>query len=61
MLLIVALPLYIVSEWAGQKVCAIKYGWSTEEVGFSPKRIAFGVLLILAIGGVVFLVSRLFN
>jgi hypothetical protein len=60
-LLILALPLYLVSQWAGEKVFATKYGWSTERVGFSPKRIAFGVLLVLGVSAVIFLVSRLFN
>ena len=61
MLLILALPLYIVSEWAGEKVFATKYGWSTEQVGFSPKRIAFGVLLVLSLSAGVYLIFRLFN
>ena len=61
MLLILALPLYLVSEWAGEKVFASKYGWSTEQVGFSPKRIAFGVLLVLGVSAGVYLVFRLFN
>jgi len=58
MLLILALPLCIVSEWVVEKVFATKYGWSTEQVGFSPKRIAFGVLLVPA---GVYLIFRLFN
>lgn len=61
MLLILALPLYLLSEWAGEKVFATKYGWSTEQVGFSPKRIAFGVLLVLSLSAGVYLIFRLFN
>jgi hypothetical protein len=60
-LLIIALPLYLVSEWAGEKVFATKYGWSTDQVGFSPKRIAFGVLAVLGVSAGVYLVSKLFN
>lgn len=61
LLLILAVPLYLFSEWAGEKVFATRYGWSTEQVGFSPKRIAFGVLVVfvLAVGG--YFVLRLFN
>jgi len=59
-LLILALPLYLASEWLGEKVFATKYGWSTEQVGFSPKRIAFGVLLVLGVSAMVYLISRLF-
>jgi hypothetical protein len=61
MLLILALPLYLLSEWAGEKIFATKYGWSTEQVGFSPKRIAFGVLLVLSLSAGVYLIFRLFN
>ena len=61
MWLILALPLCIVFEWVVEKVFATKYGWSTEQVGFSPKRIAFGVLLILSLSAGVYLISRLFN
>lgn len=60
-LLILALPLYLASEWAGAKVFATKYGWSTEQVGFSPRRIAIGVLLVLSLSAGVYLVFRLFN
>ena len=60
-LLILALPTYLVTEWVGERVFAAKYGWSTEQVGFSPKRIALGVLLVLGIAAAVYLVFRLFN
>ena len=60
-LLILALPLYLASEWVVEKVLATKYGWSTEQVGFSPKRIVFGVLLVSVVSAAVYLVSRLFN
>jgi hypothetical protein len=61
LLLILALPIHLVSEWVGDKVFATKYGWSTEQVGFSPKRIALGVLLVLSLSAGVYLVFRLFN
>lgn len=60
-LLILVLPLYVLSEWLTENVFAAKYGWSTEQVGFSPKRIAFGVLLVLVVSAGVYLISRLFN
>ena len=61
MVLILALPLSFLTEWVGGKVFAGRYGWSTEQVGFSPKRIVIGVLLILGVSAVVYLVSGLFN
>lgn len=61
LLLFLALPIHLVSEWVGEKVFASKYGWSTAQVGFSPKRIAFGVLLVLGLSAGVYLVLRLFN
>lgn len=61
MLLILALPTYVVTEWVGAKLFAAKYGWSTEQVGFSPKRIALGVLLVLGISAAAYLVFRMFN
>ena len=61
LLLIFALPLSVGSEWLGKKVFDSKYGWSTEQVGFSPKRIAFGVILILVVSAAVYLVFWLFN
>lgn len=60
-LLILVLPLHVFSEWLTEKVFAAKYGWSTEQVGFSPKRIAFGVLLVLVVSAGAYLISRLFN
>jgi hypothetical protein len=61
MMLILAGPIYLISEWAGKKVFAAKYGWSTEQVGFSLKRIAVGVLLVLGVSAIVIFVSRLFS
>ena len=61
LLLLLALPIHPVSKWVSEKVFAGKYGWSTEQVGFSPKRIAFGVLLVLGLSAGVYLVFRLFN
>src|SRR5688572_4966614 len=53
LLLILAAPLYFLGVWLGAKVFATKYGWSTEQVGFSPTRILLGVLL-LGIAAVVY-------
>src|SRR5262245_9862746 len=61
LLILLALPINLVSEWLGEKVFATKYGWSTEQVGFSPKRIAFGVLLVLGVSAIIYLVSKLFS
>jgi hypothetical protein len=61
LLLILALPAHLVSEWFGEKVFAPKYGWSTAQVGFSLKRIAFGVLLIMGVSALVYLVLKLFQ
>jgi len=44
LLVLLALPIHLVSKWLGEKVFATTYGWSTAQVGFSPMRIAFGVL-----------------
>ena len=60
-LLILALPLSFVSEWAGERVFASKYGWSTEQVGFSPWRIAFAVLLALTLSVGLYLMWKFFN
>ena len=59
MLLILAVPVYLGSEWLGEKVFSRKYGWSTEQVGFSPKRIALGVLLVLGLSAGAYLLIRL--
>jgi hypothetical protein len=59
MLVILALPIYAVAQWVGDKVFADKYRWSTEQVGFSLKRIIFGVLLVLGLGVGTFLILRL--
>ena len=61
LLLIFTVPIYFLSERFGEKVFAAKYGWSTEQVGFSPKRIALGVLLVLGVSAAVFSVVKLFN
>jgi hypothetical protein len=61
LLLILVLPTHLVSEWLGEKVFAGKYGWSTAQVGFSPKRIAFGILLIVGVWALVYLVLNLFQ
>lgn len=61
LLLVLALPIHLVSEWLGEKVFAPKYGWSTAQVGFSPKRIAFGVFLIMGVSVLVYLVLKLFQ
>ena len=61
LLLVLALPISLVSEWLGEKVFASKYGWSTEQVGFSPKRIAFGVLFVLGVSAGIYLVLRLLD
>ena len=60
-LLILAWPIHAVTRWVSDRVFADKYGWSTEQVGFSPKRIAFGVLLVLGLGVGTYLVLRLFR
>jgi hypothetical protein len=39
-LLVLALPIHALAQWIGDRVFADKYGWSTEQVGFSVKRIA---------------------
>jgi hypothetical protein len=59
--LVLALPISLVAEWLGEKVFAAKYGWSTEQVGFSPMRIAFGVMLILGVSAGIYFVLKLFN
>jgi hypothetical protein len=61
LLLVLALPINLVSEWLGEKVFASKYGWSTEQVGFSPKRIAFGVLLVMGVSAGIYLALKLLN
>ena len=61
LLIILAAPLYLVGEWLAEKVFATKYGWSTEQVGFSPMRILLGVLLILGIAAVVYFGLKLVN
>ena len=58
-LLVLAVPAYFFLGWFGGKVFADKYGWSTEQVGFSPLRIFVGVLLALAAAGVALLLWRL--
>jgi hypothetical protein len=59
LLLVLVLPINLVSEWLGEKVFASKYGWSSEQVGFSPKRIAFGVLLVLGVSVGFYIVLKL--
>src|SRR5687767_8361454 len=61
LLLILAAPLYLLGVWLGAKVFATKYGWSTEQVGFSPTRILLGVLLILGMAAVVYFGFKLVN
>ena len=61
LLLILALPIELASAWLGGKVFADKYGWSTAQVGFSLKRIAFGVLLAMGLSTGVYFVWKLFN
>jgi hypothetical protein len=61
MLLVLALPLHALAGWIGARVFADKYGWSTEQVGFSLKRIAFGVFLVLGLGTGTYLVLRVFG
>ena len=58
-LLLFALPIHAVARWIGDRVFATKYGWSTERVGFSLKRIGFGVLLALSLAVGTYLVLRL--
>jgi hypothetical protein len=45
-LLVLALPIHALAQWIGDRVFADKYGWSTEQVGFSVKRIASSTLSI---------------
>ena len=61
MLVIVALPLYVLGEGLAEKVLSAKYGWSTEQVGFSPRRILIGVLLVLGMAAVAYFGFRLFK
>lgn len=61
LLLVLALPTHLVSECLGEKVFAPKYGWSTVQVGFSPKRIAFGVFLTMGVSVLVYLALTLFQ
>jgi hypothetical protein len=56
--LLLALPGYPLLEWLGEKIFADKYGWSTSQVGFSLKRIIFGVLLALTAFGVAYLIFK---
>ena len=60
-LVVLAIPIYLLAQWIGDKVFATKYGWSTEQVGFSVKRIAAGVLLIVGLGAGTYIILRLFN
>jgi hypothetical protein len=60
-LLVLALPIHAIAQWIGDRVFADKYGWSTEQVGFSLKRIAFGVFLVLSLGAGTYFVLRLFR
>jgi len=60
-LLVLALPIHALAQWVGDRVFADKYGWSTEQVGFSLKRIALGVSLVLSLGAGTYLVLRVFR
>ena len=60
-LLVLALPIHAVTQWLSDRVFADKYGWSTQQVGFSLKRIAFGVLLVLGLGVGTYVVLSLFR
>ena len=60
-LLVLALPIHALAQWIGDRVFADKYGWSTEQVGFSLKRIAFGVFLVLSLSAGTYLVLRGFR
>ena len=57
-LLLLAVPGYLFLEWLGEKVFADKYGWSTAQVGFSLKRIILGVLLVVAMSGIILILWR---
>ena len=57
-LLVLAVPIHVLAQWIGESVFADKYVWSTEQVGFSVKRIAFGVLLVLSLGAGTYFVLR---
>lgn len=60
-LVVLAIPIYLVAQWLGDRVFATRFGWSTEQVGFSVKRIAAGVLLILGLGAGTYIVLSLFT
>ena len=60
-LLVLALPIHKLGQWIGDRVFADKYGWRTEQVGFSLKRIAFGVFLVLSLSAGTYLVLRGFR
>lgn len=60
-LLVLAVPIHALARWIGDRVFADKYGWSTEQVGFSVKRIALGVMLVLSLGAGTYFVLRLFR
>src|SRR5882672_7600755 len=59
-LLVLALPIHAVAQRIADRVFADKYGWSTERAGFSLKRIASGLFLVLSLSAGTYLVLKLF-
>ena len=52
--LLLAIPAFLCEEWLADKVNANNSGWSTAEVGFSIRRIIYGVVIVLLFFGLVY-------
>jgi len=44
---LLAIPAFLCEEWLADKVNTKNSGWSTAEVGFSIRRIIYGVIIVL--------------
>src|SRR5687768_12947365 len=47
LLVLLAIPAFLCEEWLADKVNIKNSGWSTAEVGFSIRRIIYGVIIVL--------------